>query len=409
MKGPDQARRTLVFASATHVWSDLFFSLLIPLVFLLKEDPELNLSFTQVGLLSTVHTGASAVLQVPSGFLAERVGEFWLLLGGNIWAAAGLVAMAFASSYAWLLSATMLGGLGGGTQHPLASSLVSRIYEDRGRSTALGTVNFAGDLGKMAAPAVAILIAPRYGWRATMWLVGLAGIVFMGLAGVVRRGWATPTVSSPGVDGEGSGTGSVETAGFVVLSLVGFLDASARRGALVFLPFLLRDKGMSTEQVIGLTFLLLAGGAAGKIVCGWLDECYGSVSLIWGTKGLTAALLVAALYTPSSLMAPLMVLLGIGLNGTSSVLYATVAAFVPLRLRARYYGFFYTSNEGGTALAPVLYGLVADMLQVRTTLVVMALVTTLVLPASLPLRTYLRSEAVGRGIAPNGSALGETR
>ena len=398
LKEPDQAGRSLVFASATHVWSDLFFSLLVPLLFIMKEDPELDLSFAQVGFLSTVHTGASAVLQVPSGFLAERIGEFWLLLGGNLWAAAGLVAMAIASSYPWLLGTALLGGLGGGTQHPLASSLVSRIYDEQGRSTALGAVNFAGDLGKMVAPVVALLVAPRYGWRATMWVVGLAGMAFMMLAGVVRRGGAPPPVPSPGVDGEGASAGSVETAGFVVLSLVGFLDSSARRGALVFMPFLLRDKGMSAEQVIGLTFLLLAGGAAGKLVCGWLDERYGSVSLIWGTKGLTAALLVAALYTPVPLLAPLMVLLGIGLNGTSSVLYATVAAFVPLRLRARYYGIFYTTNEGGTTLAPVVYGLLADLLQVRTTLVIMALVTTLVLPASLPLRKYLPSRAA----APRG-------
>ena len=400
LKAPGQARRSLVFASATHVWSDLFFSLLVPLLFIMKEDPELDLSFAQVGLLSTVHTGASAVLQVPSGFLAERIGEVWLLLGGNVWAAAGLVAMAIASSYPWLLGTALLGGLGGGTQHPLASSLVSRIYDGQGRSTALGTVNFAGDLGKMVAPVVALLVAPRYGWRATMWVVGLAGMAFMLLAGVVRRGGAPPPVPSPEVDLEGASAGSVETAGFVVLSLVGFLDSAARRGALVFMPFLLRDKGMSAEQVIGLTFLLLAGGAAGKLVCGWLDERYGSVLLIWGTKGLTAALLVAALYTPAPLMAPLMVVLGIGLNGTSSVLYATVAAFVPLRLRARYYGIFYTTNEGGTTLAPLVYGLVADLLQVRTTLVIMALVTTLVLPASLPLRTYLPSQAA----APQGRA-----
>ena len=70
-----QTRRTLVFASATHVWSDLFFALFIPLLVLIKLDPEMELSFTEVGFLKSTYVMASAILQVPSGLLAERLGE----------------------------------------------------------------------------------------------------------------------------------------------------------------------------------------------------------------------------------------------------------------------------------------------------------------------------------------------
>jgi MFS family permease len=106
----------------------------------------------------------------------------------------------------------------------------------------------------------------------------------------------------------------------------------------------------------------------------------------------SAALLLATLATPTLAMAPLMVALGIGLNGTSSVLYATVAKFVPVRLRARYYGFFYTSGEGGSALAPIAFGLLADMLNVRVTTVLLALLTATILPMSLLLRKHLDQE-----------------
>ena len=87
-----RARSTLVFASATHVWSDLFFSITVPLLPLIQSDPQLLLTYTQTGLLRSVQNGASAVLQVPVGYLGERTGEFWLLIGGNVWVAAGLVA-----------------------------------------------------------------------------------------------------------------------------------------------------------------------------------------------------------------------------------------------------------------------------------------------------------------------------
>ena len=172
-----RSRRTLIFGSTMHVWSDLFFALLVPLLPLIKED--LGLSFTQVGMLRSVFSGASAILQVPAGLLAESAGEFWMLTLGNVWVSAGLIAMGLSQIFLVLVITSGIGGLGGGTQHPLASSMVSRAYDDRGRATAVGTVNFAGDLGKMLAPLVAGLFAVRFGWRETFLIVGISGLVFM--------------------------------------------------------------------------------------------------------------------------------------------------------------------------------------------------------------------------------------
>ena len=180
-----RARRTLIFGSTMHIWSDLFFALMVPLLPLIKED--LDLSFTEVGLLRSVFSGASGVLQIPVGFLAESAGEFWMLIWGNIWVSAGLMAMAASPVFVALLVASAVGGLGGGAQHPLASSMVSRAYDDRGRSTAVGAVNFAGDLGKMVAPVMAGLFAITLGWRSAMLIVGIAGLVFMFASLLTRR------------------------------------------------------------------------------------------------------------------------------------------------------------------------------------------------------------------------------
>ena len=387
-----QARRTLLFGSAMHIWSDLYFALMIPLLPFIKED--MGLSFTQVGLLRSVYGGASAVLQVPVGFLAEGIGEFWLLIWGNIWVGAGLVAMAFSPFFAALVAVSFLGGLGGGAQHPLASSMVSRAYDERGRSTAVGTVNFSGDLGKLLAPAVGGSIAIAYGWRTALWVIGLAGIAFMLLATVTRRsveGGKPVARAARTTDGA---TDNTRLGGFIALSGVGFLDSATRGAALVFVPFLMDAKGMSAAQISLMLVLLFAGGAAGKLVVGWLADRHGSVSLIWGTKGLTALLLLLSIVAPPLAMAPLMVALGIGLNGTSSVLYSTVAEFVPPLRRARLYGFFYTTNEGGTVLAPILYGFLADLFSLNATMVVMGLATVAILPASLTLRRHLGQEAL---------------
>ena len=385
-----QSRRTLTFASVMHVWSDLFFALLLPLLPSIKN--ELGLTFFQVWLLRSMFSGATAILQIPAGFLAESVGEFWLLVLGNAWVAVGLIAMAISPVFIVLLAASFIGGLGGGTQHPLGSSLVSRAYDDRGRSTAVGTVNFAGDLGKMLAPLVALIAIP-FGWRAVLWAVGIGGLLFMTLSVPLRRSVDIgKPVSREQVDDGGSGD-SGRMGGFVMLSVVGFLDSATRGASLVILPFVMDAKGMGPGQISLMLILLFAGGAVGKYVVGWLGERFPTVSLIWGTKGLTAVLLMLSLATPALALAPLMVVLGIGLNGTSSALYASVANLIPQRRRARFYGLFYTTNEVGTVLVPLIYGVVADMFGLNAAVIVMGLATMLILPVSLGLRSHLSLEA----------------
>ncbi len=384
-------RRVLLFGSTTHILSDLFFALLIPLLPTIKND--LQLSYTEIGMLRSAFSGAAAVLQIPAGFLAEHVGEFWMLLGGNAWVSIGLIGMAVMPGFWSLISMTIIGGLGGGTQHPLASSMVSRAYESSGRSSAVGTVNFAGDLGKMLAPASAAGLLLFGTWRTALWVVGAIGLFFMA-AGIPLKskldlGKPLQQVSSSITEQNGSAS---KLSGFIVLTVIGILDNAVRNGALILFPFILIERGMTEGQITLMLFLLFAGGAAGKYVCGWLDERVGTIPLIWLTKGMTAALILSTLIAPAISLWPLALILGVGLNGTSSVLYATVAKFIPAQRRARYYGYFYTTNEIGTVGAPLAYGLIADQMGLRTSILIMGVVTSLILPASLALSKHLKEE-----------------
>ena len=377
-----------------HIWSDLIFALLIPLLPAIKDN--LGLTYAEVGLLRSTHSGATAVLQVPAGFLAEYFGEFWMLVTGNLWASAGLIGMGLSNGFWLLFIFAIIGGLGGGTQHPLASSMVSRAYNDSGRSAAVGTVNFSGDLGKMIAPALGGILLITFDWGGTMLYIGAAGIFLMLVTAAFNRnlnmGRPKLNVATlPSGDPLGE---SPQNKAFISLSFIGALDNATRTGVLVFLPFILVGHGMGTGEISIALFLLFSGGAAGKYVCGWLDGKIGTVNIIWITKGMTAVFVVLSLYTPYLLIWPLVLVMGVGLNGTSSALYATVAKFVPTDRRARYYGFFYTTNEIGTIGAPLLYGFVADAFGLVRSTYVMGLVTFAILPLSLGLRKYLSNDVL---------------
>ena len=392
--GSRQAPRVLIFGSVTHIWSDLFFALLFPLLPLIRSD--LGLSYTETFLLRSVYSGASALLQVPAGFLAGVFSEVWLLVLGNVWVGAGLIAMGLSPGFVVLVIATLVAGLGGGAQHPIAANMVSRAYDRGARATAVGTVNFAGDVGKMIAPLVVAAAALVYlDWRTTLWVVGAAGIVFMAGAALFRRSVDPgPPAGSAGPAPQ-DGQGDTQVAAFAKLSVVGFLDNGTRSSVLIFLPFVLDEKGMSTAGISAMLFLLFVGGAAGKFACGWLGDRYGLINVTISTKGLTAVLMALSLFTPIWGIVPLVLVLGFMLQGTSSVLYAAVAEFAPARRRGRLYGLYYTVIDGGGIVAPLAYGVAADLLSLRDAVFLVSLGAAAVLPSSLALRRHLSPPSRG--------------
>ena len=377
--------RVLFIASALHVCNDAFFAVMYPIMPFIAA--ELGLSYGEVGLIKTVFTGSSALLQLPAGLLAERWAEYALLAWGNGWVAAGMLGIASASGLPLLLLAVLLGGLGGNVQHPLASSMVSRVYQTGRRATALGTLNFAGDLGKMATPALVGLVAVAVGWRVTLLGLGVFGLVFSVLIGFVRP-WVGP-LPHVGHEPGASHAGTSVPEAFWVLLVVGMLDATTRGAALTFLPFVLSANGFNAGQVSLVFGLVFAGGAAGKYLCGLLGDRFGSFVVVVATELTTAGVLVALLQSPLVLALGLAVVFGFALNGTSSVLYAAVAAFVPGARRGRAYGIYYTGAQLAAGLAPLAYGVLADQFGLNWTFLAMAVLTAAVVPLAAPLRRHL--------------------
>jgi MFS family permease len=383
----------LAVACATHFLHDGFSDLLY--VFLPLWAGEFGLSFAQVGVIRTAYTGGMALFQVPAGLLAERWGERRVLAAGTAVTALGFVAAAGAGGFLPLLLVLLLAGMGSGVQHPLSSSLVSQAYETGPRRAALGTYNFSGDLGKIAISAAMALAAAAVGWRAAGAGYGLLGL---GAAAVIAiRLAALATGGQPAAtDREGPvpvGWGIRDSRGFGALAAIGMVDNATRTGFLTFLPFALLAKGATVAGVGGALALVFAGGAAGKFVCGLIAERLGVIRTVVLTEAATTAGILAILAAPLPVALGVLVPLGIALNGTSSVLYASVADLVLPARRSRAYGLYYTLSVGASALAPVVYGLVSDAVGVTATLGVVAVVVLATIPLCLVLRPVAAAAA----------------
>ena len=177
--------------------------------------------------------------------------------------------------------------------------------------------------------------------------------------------------------------------GFPLLLSVGVIDSATRMAFLTFLPFVLDAKGASLPTIGVALTLVFAGGAAGKLVCVFIGARIGAVATVWLTEAVTALGIVALL--PLSLNAALLLLplVGVALNGTSSVLYGSVPNLVEPARRRRAFGIFYTGTIGAGAVSPAIYGLLGDAVGVTSALVVVAAVVLLTLPITLALRPAL--------------------
>ena len=378
-------RRTMAVACGAHVLHDGFTDLLYVLLPLWQA--QFGLDYAAVGLLRALYVGSMAGFQMPAGMIAQRIGGPLVLGLGTALAGIGYLTAGASVGFPMLVGALIIGGLGSGVQHPIAANLVAQAFPGIRSRQALAGYNFSGDLGKMAFPAATAWLLTMMHWRAATTVIGTIGLVvavaILATRGLHGRGAERETAIAPD-DEAGSGRG------FPLLLSIAMIDSATRMGFLTFLPFLLKLKGAGLPEIgIALT-LIFTGGACGKLACGWLGQRLGVMRATWVTEGATALGILALLPLPLFAAFAVLPLIGVALNGTSSVLYGTVPELVAPERRQRAFSIFYTGGVGAGALAPILYGLISDLLSVPVMMMLVASVVLATLPLAWLLRPHLR-------------------
>jgi len=345
---------------------------------------ELNLSFSQVGLLKGVFSGSMSLVQFPLSLLGERIGEMAVIAVGTFGLTAGFLILSKVYTFPLILLSLIFAKGTGGGQHGLSSSLLSRVFEISGRRAAMGTYNFSGDMGKVCFPFLLTLMINWWGWRHAVFNLSIIGLIASAvLWGLARKN--APPIMPPSRErmiSKKSAWGIQNVKSFSALLTIGIIDIMTRNALLTFLPFLLLRKGISETQIGFALTLLFAGGAVGKFACGLLAERFGVIPMVVGTEILTSAGILSLTWFSPSVIWLLLPFVGIVLNGTSSVLYATVAEIISPMARSRGYGLYYAITLGSGAVSPLIYGLLTDALGLSFSIICAALMVLLTLPLS---------------------------
>lgn len=180
-EGSRGSRRVLAVvagANFSQLGVRLLLGAVVPFVLL-----ELDTTRSVVGFALTGMWAAYALLQFPSGVLADRYGERPIMLAGVGGAAVGTALVTLAPTIALFGVAAVLLGAGAGLFFAPASSLLSRLFDARGG--ALGALTAGGALAGVAFPAVGGFVAEALGWRIAVGLGALVTIPAFGAALVV--------------------------------------------------------------------------------------------------------------------------------------------------------------------------------------------------------------------------------
>ncbi len=275
----------ILFAiSFSHLLNDLIQSV-IPAVYPLLKD-NYALTFTQIGIITLVFQLTASILQPFVGLYTDKKPNPRSLAIGMTLSFAGLLCIAFASNFYYILASVSLIGMGSSIFHPEASR-VAHLASGGKKGLAQSIFQVGGNAGSSAGPLLAALVVIPFGQHYISWfgLLAIAGIILLTWVGKwyqqnlqlrtitpkVATGAATPPIPKKRV-----------VISIVILLVLIFSKYFYMASMTSYFTFYLIDKfHVTVQQSQVYLFTFLAAVAAGTILGGPLGDRYGRKLIIW--------------------------------------------------------------------------------------------------------------------------------
>jgi len=258
-------------------------------------EREFHLDHIQLGWVFSAWVVGYAVFQAPSGRLADRFGPRRILFLGTLWwavftALTALVPAAIAASLALLIVVRFLLGMGESIMYPASNRLVAAWIPSQERGLANGLI-FAGvGLGSAITPPFIAYIIYQHGWRRSLWVCGLIGLIIGALWLFIARDeptdhpWVTAEEASHISAGLPHATRGAESESLPWRTILGsqnvwVLTASYFGFVYVayifftwFFTYLSTVRGLNLKASAGYSVLPFAAMAAGSFLGGWISD-----------------------------------------------------------------------------------------------------------------------------------------
>jgi len=350
----------LVSLTISHLLNDLLQALLPAIYPLLKQD--FALSFTEIGLITFTNQVTASILQPIVGRYTDRNPQPYALVVGMSLTLAGLLFLAYAHSFALLLAAAALVGIGSSIFHP-ESSRLARIASGGRHGFAQSLFQTGGNFGSSLGPLLAAFIVVPRGQSSVAWfaICAIAGIVLLWRVGGWYAGLHREAATRPIPHMEAPVPISPQARRVltVLMALVFSKYVYLVSISSFYLFFLMERFHLSIDSAQLYLFAFLGAVAAGTFVGGPLGDRFGRKYVIWGSilgvLPFTLALPYASLFWTGVLS----VIIGLVLASAFSAILVYAQELLPGRV-GFVAGLFFGFAFGIAGLGAAVLGKFAD-------------------------------------------------
>lgn len=325
---------------------------------------EIGVPVAWLGVLAAGFAVAPLLVAVSVGTSVDRRGERRVLVAGAVLLAVCAVGFVTVTSSAWwLLTWSVLLGLGHLLSVVAGQSLVASRLAPEDADHGFGIYTFAASVGQALGPAVVTVLGGGQTVPDTLPIFVcslVAAVVLLAVTAVLARGVRTlrgaATESAGGEIREALGVPGLPRAVLVSLVVLSSVDLLG-----VYLPALGAERGIAAGT-IGLLLLLRAvASMVTRFTLGSMVRRWGRTPvLVLGTAGAGLATAALGLPVPALALAAVVVVAGLGLGIGQPLTLSWVATVAPPRIRGTALSLRITGNRLGQTLLPAGMGLVAS-------------------------------------------------
>ncbi|WP_433964798.1 MFS transporter [Tunturiibacter gelidiferens] len=353
--------RVLTAASFCHLLNDMVQSLLPSIYPILKSSFHLN--FTQIGILTLTFQITASLLQPVIGHLGDRTPRPFALPIGMTFTLAGLLLLAVAPTFGWLIFAASFVGIGSAIFHP-ESSRIARMASGGRHGFAQSFFQVGGNAGSAIGPLLAAFIVLPRGQIGMAWFAIPALLAICILTWVGR--WYRTTHTNAAVNKRPEAThhthlsrGKVIGAIAVLIALIFSKYFYLASLTSYYTFYLISRFQVSVRTSQELLFLFLAAVAAGTLIGGPVGDRYGRKYVIW--VSILGVLPFTLILPHANLLwtAILSVIIGFVLASAFSAILVYAQELVPGRV-GMISGLFFGFAFGMGGIGAAVLGKVAD-------------------------------------------------
>lgn len=348
----------ILFAiSLAHLLNDLIQSVITAIYPVLKTN--YALSFTQIGIITLVFQLTASILQPFVGSYTDKKPHPKSLVIGMTFSLLGLLFIAFANNFYYILVAVCLIGMGSSVFHPEASR-VAHLASGGKKGLAQSIFQVGGNAGSAAGPLLAALIVIPFGQTYISWfgLLALLGIAVLSFVGKWYHRNMQPKPEQKAVSNPTAGRPVLSknkiTISIVILLVLIFSKYFYMASMTSYFTFYLINRfDVSVQHSQIYLFIFLAAVAIGTIMGGPLGDRYGRKLIIWisilGAAPFT--LLLPHVSLPATII--LSVLIGLIISSAFSAILVYATDLIPGKvgmIAGLFFGFAFGMGGIGSAV-----------------------------------------------------------